>query len=136
MPCGPLVIRQQAPGSTIRPTSAAPGRSPRPTLIATCLLSNSGWRHFVAWIGSMPANRENFKYLLKRGSVAVIVGGARCIFALRLSLRIVWLLCAHVLATMLPDCMAAVTLNGGSTLQFTVLKQLLLTPPSALECSQ
>eukprot|EP00798_Chlamydomonas_sp_ICE-L_P031525 gene31525-6708_t len=33
------------------------------------------WRHIVAWIGSVPATREEFKRLLKQGSVAVVVGG-------------------------------------------------------------
>lgn len=33
------------------------------------------WRHFVAWIGSLPATKENFKKLLKKGSCAVVVGG-------------------------------------------------------------
>lgn len=32
-------------------------------------------RHFVAWIGSLPATKENFKKLLKKGSCAVVVGG-------------------------------------------------------------
>lgn len=33
------------------------------------------WRHFIAWIGSLPATKENFKKLLKKGSIAVIIGG-------------------------------------------------------------
>jgi diacylglycerol O-acyltransferase 2, plant len=33
------------------------------------------WRHFLSWIGSMPASPHNFKMLLRKGSVAVIVGG-------------------------------------------------------------
>lgn len=32
-------------------------------------------RHFTAWIGSVPATTSNFKRILKKGSVAVIVGG-------------------------------------------------------------
>ena len=32
-------------------------------------------RHFVAWMGSVPATRGNFKRILKKGSVAVVVGG-------------------------------------------------------------
>lgn len=35
-----------------------------------CLCSM--WRHFIAWLGSMPATSHNFKKLLKKGSVAVI----------------------------------------------------------------
>ncbi|PNH06113.1 Diacylglycerol O-acyltransferase 2 [Tetrabaena socialis] len=33
------------------------------------------WRHFITWIGSVPATPGNFKKLLKKGSVAVVVGG-------------------------------------------------------------
>ncbi|GIL50995.1 hypothetical protein Vafri_7066 [Volvox africanus] len=33
------------------------------------------WRHFITWIGSVPATSQNFKRLLKKGSVAVVVGG-------------------------------------------------------------
>eukprot|EP00201_Polytomella_parva_P021181 CAMPEP_0175042594 /NCGR_PEP_ID=MMETSP0052_2-20121109/2667_1 /TAXON_ID=51329 ORGANISM="Polytomella parva, Strain SAG 63-3" /NCGR_SAMPLE_ID=MMETSP0052_2 /ASSEMBLY_ACC=CAM_ASM_000194 /LENGTH=212 /DNA_ID=CAMNT_0016305457 /DNA_START=382 /DNA_END=1020 /DNA_ORIENTATION=+ len=33
------------------------------------------WRHFMSWIGSLPATASNFRRLLKRGSVAVVVGG-------------------------------------------------------------
>lgn len=33
------------------------------------------WRHVIAWIGSLPASRDNFKRLLRKGSVAVVVGG-------------------------------------------------------------
>jgi 2-acylglycerol O-acyltransferase 2 len=33
------------------------------------------WRHFISWIGSRPATSKNFKALLQKGSVAVIVGG-------------------------------------------------------------
>ena len=33
------------------------------------------WRHFYAWMGSVPATADNFKKLLARGSVVVIVGG-------------------------------------------------------------
>mmetsp|Transcript_22134 Transcript_22134/g.61235 ORF Transcript_22134/g.61235 Transcript_22134/m.61235 type:complete len:334 (-) Transcript_22134:512-1513(-) len=45
------------------------------SLAASSVFNVPGWRHFVAWIGSMPASKSNFKYLLRRGSVAVIVGG-------------------------------------------------------------
>lgn len=33
------------------------------------------WRHIIAWIGSVPATRDMFKQQLKKGSVAVVVGG-------------------------------------------------------------
>ena len=33
------------------------------------------WRHFIAWIGSLPATKQNFKRLLAKGSCAVVVGG-------------------------------------------------------------
>jgi 2-acylglycerol O-acyltransferase 2 len=33
------------------------------------------WRHFIAWLGGVPATPGNFKKVLKKGSVAVIVGG-------------------------------------------------------------
>ncbi len=32
-------------------------------------------RHFIAWLGSVPATTSAFKRVLRRGSVAVIVGG-------------------------------------------------------------
>jgi hypothetical protein len=32
-------------------------------------------RSFIAWIGSLPATKDNFKRLLEHGSVAVVVGG-------------------------------------------------------------
>eukprot|EP00955_Chlamydomonas_euryale_P100732 365303-Chlamydomonas_euryale.AAC.19 len=37
-------------------------------------------RHFSTWIGSVPATSSNFKRLLRKGSVAVIVGGIAEIF--------------------------------------------------------
>ncbi|GLC45911.1 hypothetical protein PLESTF_000711500 [Pleodorina starrii] len=33
------------------------------------------WRHMMAWLGSVPATTADFKRVLRRGSVAVIVGG-------------------------------------------------------------
>lgn len=33
------------------------------------------WRHFIAWMGSVPAGQKNFKRVLGKGNVAVIVGG-------------------------------------------------------------
>jgi 1-acyl-sn-glycerol-3-phosphate acyltransferase len=33
------------------------------------------WRHFIAWMGSVPAGHKNFKRVLGMGNVAVIVGG-------------------------------------------------------------
>nr|QNL10705.1 acyl-CoA: diacylglycerol acyltransferase 2B [Haematococcus lacustris]QNL10739.1 acyl-CoA: diacylglycerol acyltransferase 2-2 [Haematococcus lacustris] len=45
------------------------------SLAASSVFSVPGWRHFVAWMGSMPATRSNYRLLLSKGSVAVIVGG-------------------------------------------------------------
>ncbi|KAG1673426.1 hypothetical protein FOA52_002191 [Chlamydomonas sp. UWO 241] len=45
------------------------------SLAATSVFSIPGWRHFLAWIGSVPATTANFKRVLKKGSVAIIVGG-------------------------------------------------------------
>ena len=46
------------------------------TSISPCYISpQRGWRHFTAWMGSVPATSANFRRILKRGSVAVIVGG-------------------------------------------------------------
>jgi hypothetical protein len=33
------------------------------------------FRHIIAWIGSLPATKGNFKKLLSKGSIAVVVGG-------------------------------------------------------------
>jgi hypothetical protein len=45
------------------------------SLAASSVFSIPFWRHFVAWIGAVPATSGNFKKLLSKGSVAVIVGG-------------------------------------------------------------
>ena len=45
------------------------------SISASALFYIPGWRHFIGWMGSLPATSSNFKKLLKRGSVAVIVGG-------------------------------------------------------------
>ena len=45
------------------------------SVAASSVFSIPFWRHFVAWVGSVPASRANFVRLLRRGSVAVIVGG-------------------------------------------------------------
>ncbi|MEW5319437.1 MAG: hypothetical protein WDW38_010589 [Sanguina aurantia] len=45
------------------------------SLAASSVFSVPLWRHFMTWIGSVPATPGNFKKLLKSGSVAVIVGG-------------------------------------------------------------
>lgn len=42
---------------------------------ASSVFSIPMWRHFIAWMGSVPATRGNFKRILKKGSVAVVVGG-------------------------------------------------------------
>jgi 2-acylglycerol O-acyltransferase 2 len=42
---------------------------------ASSVFSIPFWRHFIAWMGSVPATRGNFKRILKKGSVAVVVGG-------------------------------------------------------------
>ncbi|KXZ52943.1 hypothetical protein GPECTOR_8g318 [Gonium pectorale] len=44
-------------------------------LAANVVFSVPFWRHFIAWLGSVPATTAHFKRALKRGSVAVIVGG-------------------------------------------------------------
>lgn len=33
------------------------------------------WKHFITWIGSVPATKPAFKRLLKNGCVAVVLGG-------------------------------------------------------------
>lgn len=33
------------------------------------------WRHFLTWLGCVPATSANFKKMLQHGSVAVVVGG-------------------------------------------------------------
>lgn len=45
------------------------------SLAASSVFSIPFWRHFIAWLGSVEATPANFKRILKRGSVAVIVGG-------------------------------------------------------------
>lgn len=45
------------------------------SISATALFYIPGWRHFIGWMGSLPATSSNFKKLLRKGSVAVIVGG-------------------------------------------------------------
>jgi 2-acylglycerol O-acyltransferase 2 len=42
---------------------------------ASSVFSIPFWRHFIAWLGGVPATPGNFKKVLKKGSVAVIVGG-------------------------------------------------------------
>ncbi|GLI66396.1 hypothetical protein VaNZ11_010188 [Volvox africanus] len=44
-------------------------------LAANVVFSVPFWRHFIAWLGSVPATTPHFKRVLKQGSVAVIVGG-------------------------------------------------------------
>ncbi|KAG2439722.1 hypothetical protein HYH02_010600 [Chlamydomonas schloesseri] len=44
-------------------------------LAANVVFTVPFWRHFVAWLGSVPATTKDFKRVLKKGSVAVIVGG-------------------------------------------------------------
>lgn len=45
------------------------------SVAATSVFSIPFWRHMIAWIGSLPATKANFKRLLRHGSVAVVVGG-------------------------------------------------------------
>ncbi|MEW5300702.1 MAG: hypothetical protein WDW36_003613 [Sanguina aurantia] len=52
------------------------------SLAASSLFYIPFWRHFMAWIGSVPATRDNFKLLLKKDSVAVVVGGIAEMFLL------------------------------------------------------
>lgn len=45
------------------------------SVAASSVFSIPFWRHFIAWLGSVPATPGNFKKVLSWGSVAVIVGG-------------------------------------------------------------
>eukprot|EP00879_Flechtneria_rotunda_P014757 GHRR01015421.1.p1 GENE.GHRR01015421.1~~GHRR01015421.1.p1 ORF type:complete len:285 (+),score=59.03 GHRR01015421.1:1233-2087(+) len=45
------------------------------SVAASSVFSIPFWRHFIAWLGSVPATPGNFKKIMKKGSVAVIVGG-------------------------------------------------------------
>lgn len=45
------------------------------SVAASSVFSIPFWRHFIAWLGSVEATPANFKRILKKGSVAVIVGG-------------------------------------------------------------
>jgi hypothetical protein len=45
------------------------------SLAANSVFTIPGWRHFSTWMGSVPATSANFRKLLSKGSVAVIVGG-------------------------------------------------------------
>lgn len=45
------------------------------SLAASSVFSIPFWRHFIAWLGSVEATSANFRKILKKGSVAVIVGG-------------------------------------------------------------
>ncbi|KXZ51089.1 hypothetical protein GPECTOR_14g72 [Gonium pectorale] len=45
------------------------------SVAATAVFYIPLWRHFITWIGSVPATSSNFKRLLRKGSVAVVVGG-------------------------------------------------------------
>ena len=38
------------------------------------------WRHFYAWMGSVPASVESFREILTHGNVAIIVGGIAGMF--------------------------------------------------------
>lgn len=49
--------------------------SPIYSVAATSVFHVPFWRHFITWIGSLPATKANFKRLLSHGSVAVVVGG-------------------------------------------------------------
>ncbi|KAG2486331.1 hypothetical protein HYH03_015035 [Edaphochlamys debaryana] len=44
-------------------------------LAANVVFAVPFWRHFIAWLGSVPATSSHFKKVLSKGSVAVIVGG-------------------------------------------------------------
>eukprot|EP00878_Enallax_costatus_P001857 GHUV01002015.1.p1 GENE.GHUV01002015.1~~GHUV01002015.1.p1 ORF type:complete len:329 (+),score=100.81 GHUV01002015.1:293-1279(+) len=45
------------------------------SIAASSVYSIPFWRHFIAWLGAVPATPGNFKKMLKKGSLAVIVGG-------------------------------------------------------------
>ena len=44
-------------------------------LAASVVFYLPGYRHFMRWVGCLPASRANQDRLLQRGSVAVMVGG-------------------------------------------------------------
>jgi hypothetical protein len=44
-------------------------------LAASSVFNVPLWRHVMAWLGGRPATLGHFRRLLRRGSVAVIVGG-------------------------------------------------------------
>jgi hypothetical protein len=45
------------------------------SLAASSVFNIPFWRHFLTWIGCVPATTGNFKKMLGKGSVAVVVGG-------------------------------------------------------------
>jgi hypothetical protein len=45
------------------------------SLAASSVFGIPFWRHFLTWIGCVPATTGNFKKILGKGSVAVVVGG-------------------------------------------------------------
>ncbi|WIA23473.1 hypothetical protein OEZ85_000218 [Tetradesmus obliquus] len=45
------------------------------SLAASSVFGVPLWRHFLTWIGCVPATSANFKKMLAKGSVAVVVGG-------------------------------------------------------------
>ena len=40
-----------------------------------CNALRAGYKHFMRWVGCMPASRQNLALLLEKGSVAVTMGG-------------------------------------------------------------
>jgi diacylglycerol O-acyltransferase 2, plant len=44
-------------------------------LAASAVFYLPGYKHFMRWVGCMPASRDNLVQLLKKGSVAVTMGG-------------------------------------------------------------
>jgi 2-acylglycerol O-acyltransferase 2 len=50
---------------------------------ASVLFWIPGYYHFMTWIGVQPASKKNFYRLLKKGWVAVIVGGIAEMFMMR-----------------------------------------------------
>jgi 2-acylglycerol O-acyltransferase 2 len=44
------------------------------SLAASSVFGVPFWHHFLTWIGCVPATSGNFKKMLSKGSVAVVVG--------------------------------------------------------------
>jgi hypothetical protein len=67
-------IRTRRPARLLPPAQVWHG-APIFFLAASSVFKVPIWRHLMAWLGGAPATLGHFRRLLKRGSVAVIVGG-------------------------------------------------------------